>query len=218
MKFNYFKHRQFDATGIIHVGACRADEIKDYTSLNVNKVIWIEPNPDVFSEMEVALANTATHVQSFLVKKAACDVDDREVDFYVCYGPDAGYMIGNKGCSSLLHPSDQMIGWHRDTIKVKTITLDTIFQKGNLNISDFQCLHMDVQGSELSVLKGASSILPSIKYISSEILWRNPEYVGNVTYLELIEYLENKGFRFVESNNLYSKDWGDALFVNEKYL
>ena len=97
MIYKYFKDNDVKVEGAIHVGAHRGEEIYDYEKLGAKKVVWIEPNPEVFEELVCFLENAETSVESTGFCVAAGDSDNDEIDFHVCYGPDAGYMVGNKG-------------------------------------------------------------------------------------------------------------------------
>jgi hypothetical protein len=74
---------------------------------------------------------------------------------------------------------------------------------------------MDTQGAELMVLKGASKVLEHVLYVATEATWSNPDYVDNVMFNELKEYLNSFGFEPVETFE-HTSDWGDVLFVKKK--
>ena len=211
-QFSYFQNNKISLNGVIHVGAHRGEEIFYYEKLGAKKVIWVEPNPDVFKEMEVFLTDASVCVESTAFEYAASNVDHEEVNFHLYYGPDAGWLVGNKGCSSLLKAKGRFESWHKKTIIVETITIDTLIEENGYTISDFQLLNLDVQGAELLVLEGATKTLDNIKYISTEATWNNPDYVGNVMYDKLKLFLESKGYIEEEVIN-HGPDWGDALFV-----
>ena len=212
-KFRHLENKSVN--GVIHVGAHRGEEVLDYKNLGASTVIWIEANPDVFTEMQQALSANPV-LTSMLYCVAASDVDDEEVDFHICYGPDAGYMVGNKGCSSLLEPVGWMAGWKKETIKCQTITLDTLLFRNNINVSAFNLLNMDVQGAEMLVLKGATGLLNSkdLKYVTSEVTFKNPDYAGGELFPAIEKYLSLFKFRHVETV-MQHPNWGDALFVRE---
>lgn len=215
MIYKYFRDNKVQVKGAIHVGAHRGEEIYDYEKLGAKKVVWIEPNPDVFEELVCFLENAETSVESTGFCVAAGNGDEDEIDFHICYGPDAGYMVGNKGCSSLLKPgSEQMKEWHQKTIKVEVAKLDSIITDNELLFEDYQILDMDTQGAELMVLQGANEVLNHVKYVTTEATWNNPDYEGGVMFDELTEYLGKRGFKHVETFK-HTEDWGDALFVKE---
>lgn len=86
-------------------------------------------------------------------------------------------MTGNKECSSLLKPQGRFEEWHKETIKVETVKLDTLIESNEFNYSDFQLLDMDTQEAELLVLKGATRVLESVSYVTTEATWKNVEYI-----------------------------------------
>ena len=212
IRFNYFQNNNIKVNGIIHVGAHRGEEVNEYEDLGAKKVIWVEANPDVFEEMRVNLENSDAALESCAFQYAASNVDHETVDFHLYYGPDAQYMRGNKGCSSLLKTSGRFSSWYKGTIQVETITLDTLLQENDFKYSDFEYLNMDVQGAEILVLHGADELLKTVKYVSTEATWNNPDYIDNAEYSVLKSLLESKGFAQVE---IYQHDsnWGDALFI-----
>ena len=57
-----------------------------------------------------------------------------------------------------------------------------------------------MQGAELEVLKGLGRKLEDVKWIFSEVSKKNDLYEGGVLYLEIKQYLEERGFKkkFVE--------------------
>lgn len=212
--FSYFTDNKVKLRGIIHVGAHRGEEVFDYEKLGAQQIIWIEPNPDVFEEMKVFLTKARTRVESKAFKYAASNVDHQIADFNIYYGPDAGYLRGNKGCSSLLQANGRFIDWYQKTIQVETITIDTLIYENQFNYQDFDLLNMDVQGAEMLVLQGSNKVLENVKYITTEATWNNPDYYGNVMYHDLKLYLESRGFVEKQIMN-HTKDWGDVLLVKE---
>ena len=213
-RFSFFEENKIQINGVVHVGAHRGEEIFEYESLGAKQVVWVEPNPDVFEEMKVNLTRAEASVESSAFQYAASNVDHEMVDFHRYYGPDAGYLTGNKGCSSLLKTSGRFESWYKDTIQVETITLDTLITENEFKHEDFQLLNMDVQGAELMVLQGSESLLDNVKYVTTEATWEDADYVDNVMYDELKSFLESKGF--VEKQIVpHAQNWGDVLFVRE---
>ena len=213
-RFSYFEENDITLTGVIHVGAHRGEEVNEYEDLGAKQVIWVEANPDVFEEMHVALTNAESTIESHAFQYAASTEDYSTVEFNRYYGPDAGYLRGNKGCSSLLKAEGRFEEWYKDTIEVETITIDTLLKENDFKLEDFQLLNMDVQGAELMVLKGSEKVLDNVKWVTTEATWEDPDYIDNVMYDELKSFLESKGF--VETQIVpHAENWGDVLFVKE---
>ena len=211
-EFTYFKKYKVPLRGVIHVGAHRGEEVHQYEDLGAKKIIWVEPNPDVFKEMEILLNDASASTESSAFEYAASNVDHETVDFNLYYGPDAGHLVGNKGCSSLLKAKGRFEDWYQKTIKVETITIDTLVEENDFDYADYDLLNLDVQGAEMLALEGATKTLNNVNYISTEATWDNPDYIGNVMYDELKVFLESKGFKEEEIIN-HGENWGDVLFV-----
>ena len=211
-EFTYFKKYKVPLRGVIHVGAHRGEEVHQYEELGAKKIIWVEPNPDVFKEMEILLNDASASTESSAFEYAASNVDHETVDFNLYYGPDAGHLVGNKGCSSLLKAKGRFEDWYQKTIKVETITIDTLVEENDFDYADYDLLNLDVQGAEMLALEGATKTLNNVNYISTEATWDNPDYIGNVMYDELKVFLESKGFKEEEIIN-HGENWGDVLFV-----
>ena len=215
-RFSYFEENNIQLNGVIHVGAHRGEEINEYADLGAKTVIWVEANPEVFDEMCIMLTNAEANIDSHAFQYAASTEDHGTAEFNRYYGPDAGHLVGNKGCSSLLKAEGRFEEWYKDTIEVETITIDTLLEEEGFNVEDFQLLNMDVQGAELMVLKGSEKVLDNVKWITTEATWEDPDYIDNVMYDELKSFLESKGF--VETQIIpHAENWGDVLFVKETH-
>jgi len=215
-RFSYFEENNIQLNGVIHVGAHRGEEINEYGDLGAKTVVWVEANPEVFDEMCIMLTNAEANIDSHAFQYAASTEDHGTAEFNRYYGPDAGHLVGNKGCSSLLKAEGRFEEWYKDTIEVETITIDTLLEEEGFNVEDFQLLNMDVQGAELMVLRGSEKVLDNVKWVTTEATWEDPDYIDNVMYDELKSFLESKGF--VETQIVpHAENWGDVLFVKETH-
>jgi len=215
-RFSYFEENNIQLNGVIHVGAHRGEEINEYGDLGAKTVVWVEANPEVFDEMCIMLTNAEANIDSHAFQYAASTEDHGTAEFNRYYGPDAGHLVGNKGCSSLLKAEGRFEEWYKDTIEVETITIDTLLEEEGFNVEDFQLLNMDVQGAELMVLRGSEKVLDNVKWVTTEATWEDPDYIDNVMYDELKSFLESKGF--VETQIIpHAENWGDVLFVKETH-
>lgn len=150
-----------DIRGVVHVGANFGQEKKLYKKYDLN-VIWVEPIPEVFDVLKENIKDF-TNQQCF--EALVTDVDDKEYQFHIS---------NNNGKSSSIFD----FKYHKDiwpnvsfsnTISIKSITLISLFQKEKINITDYNALILDTQGSELLVLRGSIKILDHFKYIKTEV-------------------------------------------------
>ena len=129
--------------------------------------------------------------------------NNKEVDYYKCKdGVPTGNGIYRENTQFKFEPE-----------KKKSITLPTLLGSDN----GYDLIKMDVQGSELDIIKGA---LPIIKKTDSLLLeLQTLEYnKGAPMASDVISYLQNIGFDMVDILNLmYSQNHliqVDVLFIN----
>ena len=107
-------------------------------------------------------------------------------------------VAGNVASSSLLPmgarhlqsaPESEYVGSER----IDTARLDTLWEE-LAGQTDRVWLKLDVQGYELHALRGAESVLERIDVIQAEMSLQHL-YEGDITWLELIAWLDARGFR-----------------------
>jgi FkbM family methyltransferase len=96
------------------------------------------------------------------------------------------------GSGSIRRPKDHLTREPRITFKqsitVKTVTLDTWCNEHNIECIDF--IWMDVQGAEIDVFRGGINTLAKTRFIYTE--YANTElYKGQYTLKQLLKHLKN---------------------------
>lgn len=107
------------------------------------------------------------------------------------------------------------------TIKTQTIEVTTLDQFARLNqIEIIDILKLDVQGTELSVLKGSKELLAKQKikliYLETEFV---EIYKSQPLFNDLFYYLKKYNYKFYNFYNLQVSQnnqllWSDAIFVS----
>jgi FkbM family methyltransferase len=171
-------------THILHIGANRGQEALYYDSLNLN-VLWVEADPQVETEL-------SKHIEKFKNQKSIAalllDKSGLEKEFNV---------FNNSGLSSSIFNLADNHGFEKLNLQVseikllKSSTIDELFASMNLNAYTHWVL--DVQGSELLVLQGATKSLGYCRSMTVEVSTREV-YRGGVSYNNLKDYLGNHGF------------------------
>src|SRR5437763_4027468 len=190
-------------SGVIHVGANTGQERELYAKYNLD-VIWIEPIPEVFSELKANLKGfPRQHAYQYLLT----DKDDEEYLFNVA--SNAG------GSSSILEFNLHQDFWpdihYERQIKLESITLKSLVKKEGIEIDNYDALIMDTQGSEMLVLKGAESLLSRFTYIKSEV----PDFESykNCCRIEdLARFLGDRGFREINRNKIAVRKTGGTYY------
>jgi FkbM family methyltransferase len=146
--------------GVIHIGANVGQERGLYARKFL-KVIWIEPIPEVF---QILNYNIQDYPEQRAFNYLITDEDYREYQFYQANNFGASSSILKLDRHKKIWPDVE----YEKTINMRSVTLLTFCQKENINLSMYDGLVLDTQGSELMILKGAIPLLPYFKYIKTE--------------------------------------------------
>lgn len=187
---------------VLHVGACQMEEFDDYVNQGVQKVIWIEANPDLV-EANKQRAESSGHI---ILQSLVYDIDGLELDFHISNNLQSSSILEFEKHSDY-HPHVEYTG----AIKLKTSRLDSLLERNNISPNEIDFLNLDIQGVELKALKSLGIFLDSVKSIYTEIN-TGEVYKQNDQLGDLDEFLSTKGFNRVETK-LTPYEWGDALYI-----
>ena len=193
--------------GVIHIGAHELEELEDYLKVNVNRIIWIEANPEKYNLIYKKIENFPNMC---LGKFAAGRSNDIQ------------YLnIANNGqSSSILDFGTHKINYPKINygakIKVETKALDDWLEKNFENRYLYNFLNVDIQGYELEALKGMKNHLSLIDYIYMEVNFEQV-YSGCAELEEIDDFLLKFGFKRVAIKKT-KKGWGDALYSKKNIL
>ena len=208
ISFSSLVHKyKIDVSGVIHIGGHIGQELPSYKNSNVENILIFEPQKGPFEKLS-KVANELNFENIILVNKALGN-SNKNIE-----------MICNEDglCSSILKPKIVLtqypdIKFDR-TEEVEMITLDSYFainQNHNYNF-----INMDTQGYELEVLKGASKTLEKIDAVYSEVNHAEV-YENNALVQEIDEFLSSYNLTRVETDWM-GGTWGDAFYINQKFL
>jgi FkbM family methyltransferase len=186
--------------GLIHVGASTGQE-RDLYAANDLAVAWVEPLPDSFKQLQEAISH---HPKQQCFNYLVTDQDDKEYTFYVS---------SNEGHSSSILPlSAHKEIWpdvhYVQNLTLKGITLPSLVRKEGLELSLYEALVLDTQGSELLILTGAADLLPNFKFIMCEVA-DFEAYAGCCQVSQVDAYLSQAGFRPVIKNPFVKSKLGN---------
>jgi FkbM family methyltransferase len=194
-----------DINGVIHIGANTGQERKIYAKYSL-QVIWVEPIPDIFNKL-------VNNIKGFENQKAfqalVTDVSGKEYEFNVASNGGAS--------SSILKFKDHKNIWpevnFEKKIKLKSLTLNDLLEVNQVQIKKYQALILDTQGSELLILKGASSLLKNFKYIKVEV----PDfesYEGCCKLDEMISFMKKNNFQEFIRNEFAKQEDGKGSYYD----
>jgi len=191
------------ARGVVHVGANVGQERALYDGYGLD-VLWIEPIPDVFAALS---ANIAGLPRQRALERLVTDRDDASYEFHVA---------NNDGqSSSILELKEHRDVWPKvaftRTIKLQSVTLATLFVREKIDVTRYDALVMDTQGSELLVLRGAAPLLGAFKFIKTEV----PDfeaYAGCAKLEDIERYLGARGYAEVMRQRFASRPGGGHYY------
>jgi FkbM family methyltransferase len=195
-RFNHYKNLKVKFKNVLDIGAYEGHWAKLFTSIYPDaNVLMIEAN----KEKEKTLKKIGNYRIALLGEK-----DNETVDYYKCLdGVPTGNGIYQENTEFKFTPE-----------KRRTITLPTLLgsEKG------FDLIKMDVQGSELNIIKGALPIIKKTKYLLLEL--QTFQYNKGAPQIEeVVSYLHGLNFGFVDLFDLmYSNNHliqVDGLFINK---
>jgi len=194
-------YNNINIEGVFHVGAHECEELLFYNSFGVKNedIVWIDA---MESKVNDATNRGIPNVYNALIT----DKDDEDIYFNVSNNIQSSSIL-EFGTHSQEHP------WivYTDKILKKSITVDTFFEKHDLDASKYNFWNFDIQGAELIALKGASKSLQYVKALYLEV--NEKELYKNCALIEEIdEFLSKHNFKRVLTK-FTQHGWGDALYL-----
>jgi FkbM family methyltransferase len=198
---NILLSKKIEVHGAFHIGAHDCEEMKFYNNIGLPKenIVWIDALP---SKVEQAIQNGIPNVYNAVIT----DKDDHEVVFH----------ISNNGLSSSVlelgtHTKEHPEVFYQSQMMQNTITIDTFFERNQLDASKFNFWNFDIQGAELMALKGSTQTIQYAKVIYLEVnvkeLYKSCGMIDEVD-----AFLSAYKFKRVLTK-MTPHGWGDALYI-----
>jgi hypothetical protein len=205
--------------GIVHAGAHWAEEARAYYEAGCERVLWIEGDPQHRSELLARLAPFPDQRVAFAILDAE---PGRAVTFHRAQSAD-GSNAGQSssilplGTHATVHPEVRYV----DEFQAVTETLDEVYARNWYTDGPLPAMvALDIQGGELSALRGAPRLLRDIAAVYSEVNI-DELYQGGGLLPDLDNFLAFAGFECVRC--VLAGDqrrggpswlgWGDGLWV-----
>lgn len=205
---------------IFDIGACEGEDSIRYSKKYPNTTIYsFEPVPENFKKLQVNIEKY--ECKNVIPFRQALSDSNGHTSFHVSEGVPEGkqnskdWTYGNKS-SSILPPSDEMGQYYswlsfNKKIEVETKRLDSFCKENNIPRIDI--IHMDVQGAELMVLKGAGKMIKKVKMIWMEVekveLYQNQPLKNEVE-----NYMKKKKFSLIKDT--VKGVSGDQLYLSNR--
>ena len=194
------KELNLNITGVLQVGAHVGVEVSEYIAMGVPRVWCFEPCTAAFEQLSK-------------IGGKGCELTFSNFALGDVSGPSKMYTETSNGgqSNSLLEPL--LHTKHYPGIKFNGMENVEVKRMDELtgSLTGYNLLSMDVQGTELMVLRGFGELLHSIDYIITEV---NKEelYNGCVMIDELDSFLKDFGFKRV-ATKWTDCGWGDSYYA-----
>jgi FkbM family methyltransferase len=182
----------------IHIGAHKCEEAPIYRKLGIssNHIIWIEGNSDLVS------LSKDCKIYNYIIS----DKDNNEIILHKANDTSSSSIL-----DMYIHKEVYPMISYINSIKSKSITIDTFFDLHNINKGDFNFINIAIQGAELLALKGAVNYLNYVKVVYIKI-HEVELYKGCANIKEIDDFLGHYNFRRIITI-MTDKGWGDALYL-----
>ena len=194
--------------GAIHVGANIGEERHWYNNQGFKNVIWFEPNKDLYPTL---LENIKQYSEQMAFNIGIHDWM-KKGNLHISNNAGQSSSLLELGVHVQYHPEVYYIGEQQ----VDLARLDDFITATGIDIKDFNFLNVDVQGTELNVLKSMGNLLGTMDYLYLEV---NDEelYKGCALLPAIDSYVEQ--FSFIRLKTKITKaHWGDAFYIKEATL
>lgn len=166
--------------GVLHIGGHRGQEASTYARAKAN-VLWVEALGSAFMELQRTIQNLPGQEAVW----ALLGDEEKTVSFHVA---------SNEGMSSSIHRFAEGNGYDlfmTETVNLEMKRLDNLLTKEQA--ARYPHWVVDVQGGELSVLRGAGHLLDHCQTIDVEVSTFEV-YEGGISFAELDLFLREAGF------------------------
>lgn len=193
--------------GVIHIGAHKCEELAEYIRIGIKQLIYVEANPEIIDNINKIIDEYKNIINIKLYNVAISDTKELKT-FYVTDNIMSSSLFDLKYISK---KDGLCIG---KTMNVECNTFDNFVQENQIEISNFNILVIDTQGSEYDILNNCDN-LHNFDIIQTEVFYQ--EYYSNgITYDKIIKLLSSKGYKLVHEVIATNKMSGDAYFIKEK--
>lgn len=157
-----FVANHLNIKGVLHVGGYNRQEAAEYAKQKLSWVLWVEPTVNGVSQTRDELRHYGFHNQMVYPEPiVVAEWDNKEISYNI---------YNNQQLSSQLLPGKDLSKYYPGAVPatcppVHTLKADTLIVRGGKTPADCNLLVLNVNGTELSALKGATHLLDSIQYI-----------------------------------------------------
>ena len=203
---NMLTARKINITGCFHVGAHDCEELDAwYNNLGIKPedVLWVDALP-------AKVSNASSRGIPNVFHSVITDKDDEDVGLNVANSTEYSSIL-ELGTQIIEYPEVVFI----DKLIQRSITIDTFFERNNVDASKYDFWKLNIRGGELLALKGATKSINNAKVIYLEVNSKEL-YKNGALITEIDEYLRRFNFkRMLTTMTIHKR--GDAIYVLDNW-
>jgi len=195
-----------------HIGEMTKIFLKNFK--NVKKIYCFEPQKEIFSSLKKKFNKN----RKIVCINKACSYKVAYSQFNISFHRRSS-TLEKVNDNNFYHIIKSFIvfGKIRDLlyrrVEIKTITLDQFLNNRKLSVD---LLKIDVEGSELKVLKGCQKNIKNIKVILIEIL--NHNLIKNYSRKDIFSFFKKNNFELYATYKFPLYRFEDRIYINRKFF
>lgn len=195
---------------LVDLGAHRGDFTRALMRVApVERALLVEPIPGLAEPLRREFLAPVFDVE-------ACAAGDADKDVRFNVFPDAPYVSSQLELMTTISGMDAFARGGAERITIPGRKLDTLLRDRN-GFARIDLIKLDVQGTELDVLRGASATLDKTRAIWCEVSFR-PVYAGACVFADVHSHLFERGFMLSALESGHRAPDGELLQADALYL
>lgn len=212
VKISHFTKKGYDIRGVMHVGTNDWYELQWYLKMGIDYNLGFEPLKSAY--------DAALERYEFILTKSNRGKNKLfNIGLSSRTGKDLLHVASGDGQSSSIYKLvPERLATHGNEAPIRDETIEVQSFRNFLRTRDdirvnmdvYNCLVIDVEGMELSVLKGMGPYLEDFQFLNIE-LSGVPRFDGGPTAEQVIKFLKENGF--VQDSPV--EDCNDVMFIRK---
>ena len=189
---------KLEIRGVVNVGAHLGNDMIQYDTAGIKNVMLLEPHPQIFERLRLQYELQADCRNVALAENAG------NLQLYLSTGDDGR-------SNSLMWPKIHNSQYPNIKYNGQITVLSNTFEGLGVDIGKYNAMHVDVNGYELTAIKGALTFMPHCDFIYTRIYYAEL-FESNAMVTEVDMYLKQFGFERVHTTK-EGQTWGFALYI-----
>lgn len=211
-KYQLLMERRAPIDLIVHVGAHWAEDADFYERCGAKTVLWIEADPETYQRLSAVVASRSGTTRHLTENALVSASSGEELPFnrFNWDGASSSIYKATKTYRARF-PHSRETG---EVLTLSTRSLPEILSRHDIDVTAARrpMLVVDVQGHELSVLKGLGQGLRAFAQCKCEVS-RIPMYDGGSSFDDIDALMRGFGYRLASHRYVQVPRHGDVLYI-----